>query len=512
MRPQKDKELARLLEAKSVALKTFIELHRPLEEAVNAELARTKSGKELLRDQKELVQKVSATWKLVSEKRLSRAAAWKTVGPQLDALKSRMQPHLMAVYAKHEDIAPNHRTVIRTLLGADALSTPWFLQVVWLPVYLFTPVSNVVPSDVGVVQQALDDPPPFGLCKSPAYALQESGVTWQLLGGGLAFPGSSSGSFFSNSWCDFNGGAACHAIVGDDFSIPQGHTDFEVTADIDWSYSGWTFAVGGASVAGAELVLVVERGDGSSRTWVTQSLFTLVSPLSWGSGASGTGSTKLSLSFSVASNKARTVRVFAGGRSHAECGSTFAAGAYVTVFGQGQDCLCERDLVYGGVPDPIRQDGPRRRTTAARGVRAARLRAATGAGLQKRVGVPDGTGSFLETRVPDRSRRRLSFAARRVSRALFLWTLHDGSCAVRRAPAVVTRRQGDMSWRSPPRQHVVCVRQCCCALWAGLRRTRVLHVWRAKRDEEDDFRHDLKSELPRKMRPCDSVQRSSSSS
>jgi hypothetical protein len=111
-------------------------------------------------------------------------------------------------------------------------------------------------------------------------------------------------------------------------------------------------------------------------------------------------------------------------------------------------------------------------------------------------GVPNTTGSFLETRVPDRSRRRLSFAARRV----------------RRAPAVVTRRQGDMSWRSPPRQHVVCVRQCCCALWAGLRRTRVLHVWRAKRDEEDDFRHDLKSELPREMRPCDSVQRSSSSS
>jgi len=33
-----------------------------------------------------------------------------------------------------------------------------------------------------------------------------------------------------------------------------------------------------------------------------------------------------------------------------------------------------------------------------------------------------------------------------------------------------------------------------------------------KRDEEDDFRHDLKSEPPREMRPCASVQRSSSCS
>jgi hypothetical protein len=53
--------------------------------------------------------------------------------------------------------------------------------------------------------------------------------------------------------------------------------------------------------------------------------------------------------------------------------------------------VIELPTLWSGVPDGIREGGPRRRTTAARSIGEARLRAITGTGLRKTVGVPDGT-------------------------------------------------------------------------------------------------------------------------
>jgi hypothetical protein len=111
-----------------------------------------------------------------------------------------------------------------------------------------------------------------------------------------------------------------------DTAFPAGFTTINVSADIDWSFSGWTFVVGGVAGAGADLLLWIENPAGSAAVESSDGLFHLLSPVIWGNSASGMGSSTITGSISTPDASARTIRVLAGVLAHAETATVAVLG------------------------------------------------------------------------------------------------------------------------------------------------------------------------------------------
>lgn len=131
--------------------------------------------------------------------------------------------------------------------------------------------------------------------------------------GAFADPASASfGLFLQAAAADLvPGGVGSRALVGTDFSIPAGHPVITVTADIDWNYNLSCWAVLGGAGCSAELVLRVEPTSGGAHE-STQPLSSLVAPALWSATSDGSGSALLSMTLTLPSSAAQTLRVYAG--------------------------------------------------------------------------------------------------------------------------------------------------------------------------------------------------------
>jgi hypothetical protein len=328
---KKDKAaLQSLVRRKTEALNQLRALQQPAWDAVQAELERTKAGMSYFKESQAIGAAMDKAFAQFHAGKLSRSEAAEAYRERLDVFRAKYSDRVRDALWEHADAQPSIGAILKTLFDDNKREPLNKLRLSvddWFGIFMHpVPVGRrEETTDVGTIQQGLGDAPlPLGQCVSPPYAFKDEQTWSQLISipvGGLATP--NSGRFFIEVMGVTAGGSSAHALVGANFSVPAGYSQFVVTADIDWMYDAWSWAAGGVAGTGADLMLRINKMDGSAELDATQSLFSLLSPLLWGNGAKGGGNSTVTFSFTTNNTNARTIRVLAGGSAHAEVGSPF---------------------------------------------------------------------------------------------------------------------------------------------------------------------------------------------
>ena len=324
-----DATLRKVVEENLAAVRTINELRAPLWEALTAELDGGKK-KSFTPRAARLGRQMEKAFQQYRKGEINRADIGKSYRRALSELRRDFEKRSVDALWKHTKAHPSFAELLQAARGDAAReSRSRIVTDRYLGLLFERPVD--VPSDVGTVQQGLgDEPPPqpLGICSDPPFAFRDARTSSQLISlGNISSSTPGFGSFLIMLMGDLAGGASGHALVGADFAIPAGFTNINVTADINWSYSGWCFAIGGVGLAGANLVLWIQNPAGAAPIQTSSPLFSLVSPVIWGNSSTGSGNTVITGSLATPDAAARTIRIFAGASGHAEAGATFAAGA-----------------------------------------------------------------------------------------------------------------------------------------------------------------------------------------
>ncbi len=327
----KGNPLKKYLESKVQALETLAPQFQLLEEAVLKEVGNARDGEKLLREYRGITARIKDSFDSAQKRKLPTYYAWKQVATEVNALKQRMREPLISAYSKHQALFVNEREVIEAYHQDRGWERNWVVTLSWLPVLIFRPATE--PKE-DVIVLGGEAPPPFNLCSGPPYGVTPERRTWTtLIGSARAEADQTRGTLRLVASGNFNGGGAAKALIGADLAVPEGYSQVEVRADVDWNYFGWSMAILGVAGCGADLILDVDLNDGSGRRESTRTLFSLISPVAWGNSVNGSGNTVLSATFPISDSSARNVRVFAGFGGHSEVVSTFGAGSQTIVSG-----------------------------------------------------------------------------------------------------------------------------------------------------------------------------------
>jgi hypothetical protein len=317
--------LQSLVRRKTDGLKKLQALQQPAWDAVQAELERTDAGASYLKDGLAIGDAIDKAFAKFHAGKLGRSEVVEAYRERLDMFRAKYIDRVPAALWKYADAQPSMGAVLKTLfednereaLNELRLSVDDCFGMLVQRIPYRRPER---PIDFGTIQTlgGPPPPPPLGRCVSPSYAFKDEQTWSQLLSVPYAQARPGNGSFYVGANGTAAGGSAAHALVGADFSIPDGYSQFVVTADIDWHYDAFCYAVGGVAGTGADLMLRISKGDGSAVLEATQFLFSLLSPVVWGNGASGAGSSTVTFSFTMDNTNARTIRVLAGASAHAE--------------------------------------------------------------------------------------------------------------------------------------------------------------------------------------------------
>ena len=326
-----DDSLRRELEEHLEALRAINALRAPLWEAVAAELdgAKEKTKTPFSRRAAATGRRIQKALDAFRAGELTRERAIKSYERGLTALRDEFESRSIDALWKHAKLHPSTPELLDAWLGRRIGDEPHTLRV---DKYLGMVYERAHerPVDIGTIEQALGDPapPPLGTCVAPPYQLNEDRLNAQVISADNIVR---SRPFFGVVTVDVGGslagGASGYSLVGADFPIPAGYTAIAATATINWSFSATTFAIAGAATAGGALMLRIEDPVGTPAALTSTPLFTSLSPVIWGNGAAGSGSSDLNASIATPDGQPRTIRVFAGMAGHAECGAALAAGA-----------------------------------------------------------------------------------------------------------------------------------------------------------------------------------------
>ena len=114
--------------------------------------------------------------------------------------------------------------------------------------------------------------------------------------------------------------------------MPAGVTSYVAEVHFDYDFNASCWAVFALAICGGGLVVQIDKGDGSPGERLDTPLFSLVSAVCTGAGATEAGSRTITIAFTRAST-AGVVTVTAGLSSHAETGVGLTSMANVELNG-----------------------------------------------------------------------------------------------------------------------------------------------------------------------------------
>jgi hypothetical protein len=339
-RQKRSPELKAAVERHEARIRELASLYQPVREAGDAQLAKTVAGKKMLRDARALGTRLSDIQKSIASGETAFGAGHKSSLERRQQFKAKYEKAFVKAYAPHARLQPSLDAVAGILHPQDLSQTPaavpaavWVAEIAVLQAVLLTP-KPAAPADVGTVQQGLGDPvppQPVHICLSAPYARRETREWTQLWGYTFASATKADGRIWvygSGVAADGVGGASsAEGFVGEDIGIPAGFTGYELTINYEFTYTGSSYAVFGAASCGAGVTVRVDRGDGTPTFDTNAPLFSLVSPVIWGNGASGSGDAKLVVPFTRKNTNAGTVRVMVGAGAHGEAWALSALGS-----------------------------------------------------------------------------------------------------------------------------------------------------------------------------------------
>ena len=310
------------VEGEAERSRALAELYRPLREAAEATLSSTPSGSKALKAMHGLAAELDAVNGRILTGELSLAEGSRATHDLRMRFRDRHGDAWIDAHAANERLQPSIEAIARVIdPGTVRERRVWDAEIRPFEAILLTP--KYEPDDLGTIKQGLGDPepaPPVGICLSPPYVRHETMENAQVIGY-TAASALANGHLYAiataGAGAGIGGGSTAEAFVGGDLSIPAGHQDFEAVADIDFSYTGYSWAVFGASGSGSEIVVRIDKGDGSAGQEDRRTLFWLVSPVAWGNSAAGSGNRRVVIPFRRATSSAGQVRIMVGASSHA---------------------------------------------------------------------------------------------------------------------------------------------------------------------------------------------------
>jgi hypothetical protein len=302
LREAEKQELARAQELE--------ELYRPLREAAEAELQKTKSGRNLLEEVHAFGTEFSELGERKAAGERPREAADLRMRERLEEFYDRHGDQFVDAHARHAHLQPSIAAVAQILRPEMATQTVWVSETSPAGSMLLQPKATpaaipadagvavggvqATPADAGVVTEGLGGPPPplVHSCVTPPYGREDEHMTSAVIWSPYrphaanAFPDQGKteigGNCYSTIFIQIDGHFSS-AFVGQDFPVPPGPTSYETTISYDWSCSGMAAVCLGIAVVNVNLAIVIDKLDGTRETHAREvSLFTVpVGGMDW---------------------------------------------------------------------------------------------------------------------------------------------------------------------------------------------------------------------------------------
>jgi hypothetical protein len=338
--PTSSREMRDSAEQNLARIEELAGLYRPLQEAGDAELAKTASGRKVLEDARALGSELSELYKRINSGQDPDGESHRLARQRQEEIRDKLRPQYLEAYAPHLHLQPSTEALAQILHPEMARRTIWMSEVSFLQAILLQ--SKPVPTDRRTVTQGLggDMAPPLDLpyCLQPQYAHREEQFYNAAIVGDAQADANVDGHLHFNAWAASALGAAqstgAEAWVGGSFTGLYG-TSYKVTVDFDFWTIQSAFALFGVSVSSVNVAILIDIGDGTppwkTPVWVSP----LIVPFVSGDSAFHDGTMSFSYNLGRSGSKnPGTVKVFVGAGGHcdvwaAEGDSSFIGSVFV---------------------------------------------------------------------------------------------------------------------------------------------------------------------------------------
>lgn len=241
------------------------ELYRPLTDAVQAELSKTKSGQKMLAETRSFAEELDEVAGRAPS-RDAREQARLAVHGRLMKFRERYGEQLIAAQAPHARLRPSVEAVAQILRPEMANTTTWVSEASPSGAMQLERKRTDRIEEIDTLRQGLGDPTPFMVCIGPPFTRREDypispptgfAIAEAMLDGRLWH----GGSIITGLYIPM--AAIGNAWVGHDFSVPEGFAQYEVTVDYEYRFSGAAFTILGVSVVNEDVAILVDNRDGT---------------------------------------------------------------------------------------------------------------------------------------------------------------------------------------------------------------------------------------------------------
>jgi hypothetical protein len=332
-KPNRSPQLREAAKQNLARVEELAALYRPLHEAAEAELAKTASGKKLLRETRTLGEELNERHEKIAPRKTSDEEGRRLADQRREAFVHRHQEQLLEAYAPHARLQPPVEAITQLLQPEMASETLWVAETSLHRGMVLRPKPDHEmvlrpkpdPEDLGTIGQGLDDPAPmpgpFQSCLRPDYPWREDYGWAPPIGGALA-QAELNGTCVS--WGEAIGlysipvTAGANAWVGGDFAVPKGLTDYALAVDYYFDFYQFAFALFGVGVSNLDVAILVDKKDGTPMEKYAESVCCLVVPFAGGDNSYHWGNAKVEHLFRRATSDAANVRVLVGADGHGD--------------------------------------------------------------------------------------------------------------------------------------------------------------------------------------------------
>ena len=332
-RPRGSPELRKAAEQAASRAEALEALFRPLQEAGQAELKKTKSGRKLLQESRAFAKKLGELHERIISGKISFSEGQRLVRERHEVFRARHMEGLTEAHAQYARLQPSVEAVVQ-VLRPDMARTTWISETSFLRAMLMRP--KAPPDNVRTVLQGLGDPPlPPALrsCSVAPYSRKEEyqlapplSVEWRSAAAASPEKGlvTIAGNCVSTVFFHIQAHLAS-AFVGQDFPVPSGPTSYTLTITYDWHCWGFGAAALGVAIVNVDLAIAIDKRDGTPRETHAREVTLLTVPVIGGDSFSHSASNaKVTIPFTRDGSNG-TVRIMVGADGH--CMTAAVAGA-----------------------------------------------------------------------------------------------------------------------------------------------------------------------------------------
>jgi hypothetical protein len=341
---------AREAEKQNLArIEELAELYQPLHDAAQADLAKTPSGKKLLREARALSEELNESQKKSASRRTSRGEGQRLADERHEEFLDRHQEQLREAYAPHARLQPPVEAVAQLLYPDTPSETLWVaetslhrgLDLRPKPDHEMVLRPGPDSEELGTVEQGLGDPAPMPgplrSCVGPDYPHKQE-YLWSPPTGSAIADANVNGSLVS--WGEaytFAGvpvATGAQPWISADFAAPEGPTEYAVLVDYNFEFASNAYAYLGVAVSNLDVAIQIDKMDGTPPERWAESICTLVCPVLAGDHSYHWGKEQVQHMFKRATSDATNLRVWVGADGHADVwaalgGAKFSGGVEV---------------------------------------------------------------------------------------------------------------------------------------------------------------------------------------